>query len=81
VKDRRHRSVTIPAARPYRRSPPSTCRPFIRPNGPWLTPCSACSPRGIVVNAHRINAGQLPAPTGLGDFFWFGCQVTKPNGS
>jgi hypothetical protein len=21
--------------------------PFIRPNGPWLTPCSACVPRGL----------------------------------
>ena len=31
---------------PHRRSPPSTCRPSIRPNGPWLTPCSACLPRG-----------------------------------
>ena len=33
--------------RPHRRSPPSTCRPSIRPNGPWLTPCSGCSPRGL----------------------------------
>ena len=33
--------------RPHRRSPPSTCRPSIRPNGPWLTPCSACSLRGL----------------------------------
>ena len=31
---------------------------------------------GIVVNAHRINAGQLPALTGFGDFFWFGCEDT-----
>jgi exodeoxyribonuclease V alpha subunit len=31
---------------------------------------------GIVVNAHRINAGQLPAPSGFGDFFWFGCEDT-----
>ena len=38
----------LPAqARPHRRSPPSTCRPSIRPNGPWRTPCSACSPRGL----------------------------------
>jgi exodeoxyribonuclease V alpha subunit len=29
---------------------------------------------GIVVGAHRINAGQLPALTGFGDFFWFGCD-------
>ena len=32
---------------------------------------------GIVVNAHRINAGQLPALAGLGDFFWFGCEDTE----
>ena len=32
---------------------------------------------GIVVNAHRINAGQLPALTGFGDFFWFGCEDTE----
>ena len=31
---------------------------------------------GIVINAHRINAGQLPALTGFGDFFWFGCEDT-----
>ena len=31
---------------------------------------------GIVVNAHRINAGQMPAPGGFGDFFWFGCEDT-----
>ena len=36
-----------PGPRPHRRSPPSTCRPSIRPNGPWLTPCSACTPRGL----------------------------------
>jgi hypothetical protein len=35
-----------PRLRPHRRSPPSICRPSIRPNGPWVTPCSACSPRG-----------------------------------
>jgi exodeoxyribonuclease V alpha subunit len=29
---------------------------------------------GIVVNAHRINAGQLPVLDGFGDFFWFGCE-------
>ena len=34
-----------PGLRPYRRFQPFTCRPFIRPNGPWLTPCSACSLR------------------------------------
>jgi len=26
---------------------------------------------GIVVNAHRINAGDQPALSGFGDFFWF----------
>ena len=29
-----------------------------------------------IVNAHRINAGQPPALTGFGDFFWFGCEDT-----
>jgi len=29
---------------------------------------------GIVVGAHRINAGSTPALTGFGDFFWFGCE-------
>ena len=32
---------------------------------------------GIVVSAHRINAGQQPALTGFGDFFWFGCEDTE----
>src|SRR6516162_5485246 len=32
---------------------------------------------GIVVNAHRINAGQLPVLGGFGDFFWFGCEDTE----
>ncbi len=32
---------------------------------------------GIVVNAHRINAGQLPTLAGFGDFFWFGCEDTE----
>jgi exodeoxyribonuclease V alpha subunit len=32
---------------------------------------------GIVVNAHRINAGSLPVPGGFGDFFWFGCEDTE----
>ena len=32
---------------------------------------------GIVVNAHQINAGQMPALTGFGDFFWFGCEDTE----
>ena len=29
---------------------------------------------GIVVNAHRINAGVSPGLTGFGDFFWFSCD-------
>src|SRR5690348_11474238 len=29
---------------------------------------------GIVVNAHRINAGQPPGLTGFADFFWFACD-------
>jgi exodeoxyribonuclease V alpha subunit len=29
---------------------------------------------GIVVNAHRINAGSMPVLGGFGDFFWFGCE-------
>ena len=29
---------------------------------------------GIVVNAHRINAGTPPQLTGFADFFWFGCE-------
>jgi exodeoxyribonuclease V alpha subunit len=29
---------------------------------------------GIVVNAHRVNAGLMPVLTGFGDFFWFGCE-------
>jgi exodeoxyribonuclease V alpha subunit len=29
---------------------------------------------GIVVNAHRINAGQAPGLTGFADFFWFSCD-------
>ena len=32
---------------------------------------------GIVVNAHRINAGSLPVLGGFGDFFWFGCEDTE----
>jgi exodeoxyribonuclease V alpha subunit len=32
---------------------------------------------GIVVNAHRINAGARPALSGFGDFFWFGCEDTE----
>jgi len=29
---------------------------------------------GIVVNAHRVNAGSMPVLEGFGDFFWFGCE-------
>jgi exodeoxyribonuclease V alpha subunit len=29
---------------------------------------------GIVVNAHRINAGVPPVLSGFDDFFWFGCE-------
>ena len=32
---------------------------------------------GIVINAHRVNAGQQPQLTGFGDFFWFGCEDTE----
>ncbi len=32
---------------------------------------------GIVVNAHRINAGEQPALGDFGDFFWFGCDDTE----
>jgi exodeoxyribonuclease V alpha subunit len=32
---------------------------------------------GIVVNAHRINAGEQPSLSGFGDFFWFGCDDTE----
>jgi len=33
---------------------------------------------GIVVNAHKVNAGQPPALTGYPDFFWFNCDETEP---
>jgi exodeoxyribonuclease V alpha subunit len=32
---------------------------------------------GIVVNAHRINAGDQPSLSGFSDFFWFGCDDTE----
>lgn len=35
---------------------------------------------GIVVNAHRINAGERPHLTGFGDFFWFGCEPPEESG-
>jgi len=33
---------------------------------------------GIVVNAHRINAGQAPHVQGFPDFFLFPCEETEP---
>jgi exodeoxyribonuclease V alpha subunit len=35
---------------------------------------------GIVVNAHRINHGQPPHPTGYRDFYWFGCDPAEDSG-
>ncbi|WP_256788920.1 ATP-dependent RecD-like DNA helicase [Frankia sp. AvcI1] len=35
---------------------------------------------GIVVNAHRINAGTPPQLTGFGDFFWFTCEPADDSG-
>jgi exodeoxyribonuclease V alpha subunit len=35
---------------------------------------------GIVVNAHRINAGHSPQLTGFRDFFWFGCDPPEDSG-
>ena len=32
---------------------------------------------GVVVNAHRINAGTMPVTTGLADFFLFPCDDTE----
>jgi exodeoxyribonuclease V alpha subunit len=32
---------------------------------------------GIVVNAHKINAGQQPALRGFPDFYWFTCEETE----
>jgi exodeoxyribonuclease V alpha subunit len=32
---------------------------------------------GIVVNAHQVNAGRLPALTGYPDFFWFNSDETE----
>jgi exodeoxyribonuclease V alpha subunit len=32
---------------------------------------------GIVVNAHKVNAGRPPALTGYPDFFWFNCDETE----
>jgi exodeoxyribonuclease V alpha subunit len=35
---------------------------------------------GIVVNAHRINAGQPPHLAGFGDFYWFACEPPEDSG-
>ncbi|KJE19986.1 helicase, putative, RecD/TraA family [Frankia torreyi] len=35
---------------------------------------------GIVVNAHRINAGTPPRLHGFGDFFWFTCEPSEDSG-
>jgi exodeoxyribonuclease V alpha subunit len=32
---------------------------------------------GIVVNAHKINAGDQPSLAGFGDFFWFSCDEVE----
>jgi exodeoxyribonuclease V alpha subunit len=32
---------------------------------------------GIVVNAHKVNAGHKPALAGYPDFFWFNCDETE----
>jgi exodeoxyribonuclease V alpha subunit len=54
-----------PRRPPHRRSPPSTCRPSIRPNGPWRTPCSACLPRRLT--------GWPGSPEPIGTRRWPGC--------
>ena len=56
-----------PRRRPHRRSPPSTCRPSIRPNGPWPTPCSACTPPGPT--------GWPGSPPSTGTRHWAGCAA------
>ena len=35
---------------------------------------------GIVVNAHRINAGTPPQLSGFGDFYWFACDPAEDSG-
>ena len=35
---------------------------------------------GIVVNAHRINAGTPPRLSGFGDFYWFACDPAEDSG-
>ena len=35
---------------------------------------------GIVVNAHRINAGTPPRLNGFGDFYWFACDPAEDSG-
>jgi exodeoxyribonuclease V alpha subunit len=37
----------IAAGSPERIKAGLACRLSIRPNDPWLTPCSACMPRGL----------------------------------
>ena len=32
---------------------------------------------GIVINAHRVNAGSPPRLTGFADFYWFSCDDTE----
>jgi exodeoxyribonuclease V alpha subunit len=32
---------------------------------------------GIVVNAHKINAGAMPSLRDFADFFWFGCEDSE----
>ena len=50
---------------PHRGFRPCTCRPFIRPNGPWPQPCCACRPRGVT--------GSLASRPWTGTRPWAGC--------
>jgi exodeoxyribonuclease V alpha subunit len=36
---------------------------------------------GIVVNAHRVNAGSMPLLREFGDFFWFSCEEPEETAS
>jgi exodeoxyribonuclease V alpha subunit len=36
---------------------------------------------GIVVNAHRVNAGSMPSLGGFDDFFWFSCDEPEQTAS
>ena len=56
-----------PGCRPHRRSPPSTCRPSIKPNGPWPTPSCACTPPGPT--------GWPRSPPSTGTRPWAGCAA------